>query len=48
LLGSMPPLTPTDPDPGGIEPSKWQGTIKTVAIAGAVIAVVVGLRTVLK
>ena len=27
---------------------QWQGTIKTVAVAGAVIAVVLGLRTVLR
>jgi hypothetical protein len=42
-----PRITPTDVDAGG-DSSRWQGTIKTVAIAGAVIAVVLGLRTVMK
>ena len=43
-----PPITPSttgDPGSGG---DHWQGTIRTVAIAGAVIAGVVALRTVLK
>jgi hypothetical protein len=32
-------------DPGS---QRWQGTVKTVAIAGAIIAVVLGVRTVMK
>ena len=44
---SVPRITPsTDGDPK--DAKNWQGTIKTEAIAGAVIAVVVGLRTVVK
>jgi hypothetical protein len=43
-----PPITPEDGAGGGADSGRWQGTIKTVAIAGAVIAVVLGIRTVLK
>lgn len=42
-----PPPTPTADDSTG-EADRWGGTIKTVAIAGAVIAVALGLRAVLK
>ncbi len=42
-----PRITPEDGG-GDQDSSHWQGTIKTVAVAGAVIAVVLGLRTVLK
>jgi hypothetical protein len=45
-----PPLTPTDQ--GGTSDDagsrRMQGTIKTVAIAGAIVAVVIGVRTVMK
>ena len=45
-----PLLTPTDP--GGssddVGSPRWQGTIKTMAIAGAIVAVVIGVRTVMK
>jgi len=41
-----PPITPTDG--GGADSDRWSGTIKTVAIAGAVVAVALGLRAVLK
>jgi hypothetical protein len=42
-----PPITPsTTGDTGNVD--RWPGTIRTVAIAGAVIAGVVALRTVLK
>lgn len=45
-----PPLTPTDPGGSGDDAGsrRWQGTIKTVAIAGAIVAVVIGVRTVMK
>jgi hypothetical protein len=44
---SAPRITPsTDGDPAGSK--NWSGTIKTVAIAGAVIAVALGLRAVVK
>jgi hypothetical protein len=42
-----PPVTPDD-EGGGADASRWQGTIKTVAIAGALVAVVLGIRTVMK
>jgi hypothetical protein len=43
-----PRVTPsTDPPPPASD-VRWQGTIKTVAIAGAVIAVALGLRAVLR
>jgi hypothetical protein len=42
-----PPPTPTaDDSTGGSD--RWAGTIKTVAIAGAVVAVALGLRAVLR
>jgi hypothetical protein len=41
-----PPITPTGDDGGGSD--RWAGTIKTVAIAGAVVAVALGLRAVMK
>ena len=45
-----PPLTPTDPGGTGddVGSRRMQGTIKTVAIAGAIVAVVIGVRTVMK
>ena len=44
---STPHIVPsTDGDPAGTK--NWSGTIKTVAIAGAVIAVALGLREVMK
>jgi hypothetical protein len=45
-----PPITPTDPVGSGddLGSRRWQGTIKTVAIAGAIVAVVIGVRTVMK
>ena len=43
-----PAITPLGGDNATAGVRQWQGTIKTVAVAGAVIAVVVGLRTVLK
>jgi hypothetical protein len=43
---SAPKLIPSTEDTKDIR--NWQGTIKTVAIAGAVIAVVLGLRAVIK
>jgi hypothetical protein len=42
---SAPRITPSS---DAIEPTRWQGTIKTVAIAGAVVAVALGLRAVMK
>jgi hypothetical protein len=43
-----PPITPEDGQGRGGDPDRWSGTIKTVAIAGAVIAVALGVRAVLK
>ncbi len=49
---NVPPSAPLDPPlfNGGhdSDPSGWQGTAKTVAIAGAVIAVAIGMRAVLR
>ena len=48
---NAPPSTPLDPplfDGHGPDTSGWQGTAKTVAIAGAVIAVAIGMRAVLR
>ncbi len=42
-----PPITPEDGGGDG-NADRWSGTIKTVAIAGAVIAVALGLRAVLR
>jgi hypothetical protein len=39
---------PTPTADGGGDSDRWSGTIKTVAIAGAVIAVALGLRAVIK
>jgi len=51
-VANAPPSTTLDPplfDSGhGSDPSGWQGTAKTVAIAGAVIAVAIGMRAVLR
>jgi len=47
----VPSATPLDPplfDPHSPDTSGWQGTAKTVAIAGAVIAVAIGMRAVLR
>jgi hypothetical protein len=41
-----PTITPTDDAAAGAD--RWSGTVKTVAIAGAVIAVALGLRAVLR
>jgi hypothetical protein len=41
------PLLPQDAA-GGAGGEQWQGTIKVVAIAGAVVAVALGLRAVMK
>jgi hypothetical protein len=41
-----PPTTTADGSTGGAE--RWAGTIKTVAIAGAVVAVALGLRAVMR
>ena len=43
-----PAITPLGGENATADTKQWQGTIKTVAVAGAVIAVVVGLRTVLR
>ena len=39
---------PTPTADGGGDSDRWSGTVKTVAIAGAVIAVALGLRAVIK
>jgi hypothetical protein len=41
-----PPITPEDG--GGKDSDRWAGTIKTVAIAGAVVAVALGLKAVMR
>ncbi|MEO8800820.1 MAG: hypothetical protein ABI551_23215 [Polyangiaceae bacterium] len=47
---AAPRVSPLDPPSGGHgddrDPSSWQGTVKTVAVAGMVIAVALGLRAV--
>jgi hypothetical protein len=43
---NAPPITPEDD--GGQDSDRWTGTIRTVAIAGAVFAVALGLRAVMK
>jgi hypothetical protein len=45
---STPRVTPTNPTSSPEDTSRMHGTIKTVAIAGAVVAVALGLRAVLK
>ncbi len=45
---STPRITPTNPSSGPEDSSRMHGTIKTVAIAGAVVAVALGLRAVMK
>jgi hypothetical protein len=45
---STPRITPTNPPSTPDDTARMHGTIKTVAIAGAVVAVALGLRAVLK
>jgi hypothetical protein len=45
---STPRITPTNPRSTPDDSARMHGTIKTVAIAGAVVAVALGLRAVLK
>lgn len=45
---STPRITPTNPSTSPEDSSRMHGTIKTVAIAGAVVAVALGLRAVMK
>jgi hypothetical protein len=43
-----PRVTPSDGGADDPNDDRWQGTLKTVAIAGAVIAVALGVRAVVK
>ena len=43
-----PVITPSNGGGSGENTDRWQGTIKTVAIAGAIVAVVLGVRAVVR